>query len=89
MFSDLPFGGRRLLGPEATSTPEATPLEARFSPLAPELSGLRMLGSVTNVATAMTTTIRAAPTVQAISKRVLPRICAATAPLRALNFTRE
>ena len=89
MLSDLPLGGSFLLGPAATRTPGATPVEAVSKPLAPVSSGLRMLGSAMKVATARTMTITAAPIVQPISSRVLPRICAATAPLRARNFHSE
>src|SRR4051794_38981514 len=71
MFSDLPLGGRRLVG-EAAS----------LRPLASEFSGLRMPGSSANVTTASATRITAAATVQPTSRRVLPRICAAGAPLR-------
>ena len=59
------------------------------SPLAPEFGGLMMLGSLTNVTTVSTTRISAAATVQPISKRVLPWICAATAPRLARNLYTE
>jgi hypothetical protein len=62
---------------------------ASCRPFAPVSSGLRMPGSWMKVTTASTMRITAAPTVQPTSRRVLPRICAATAPLRALNFTRD
>ena len=42
-----------------------------------------------NVKTARKIRIAAAPTVQPISSRVLPCICAATAPLRARNLISE
>ncbi len=65
--SFLPFGGVGALT-EADST----------SPLASELGGLTMLGSLMNVTTVSTTRISAAATVQPISRRVLPWIWAAT-----------
>ena len=43
-------------------------------------------GIFTNVTIVMTTRMSAAPTVQPISSRVLPWICAATAPRLARNF---
>ena len=85
MFSDLPFGGSFWLGPEAKSVPPS----ASCSPLAPEFGGLRIAGSLAKVKVARTTRISAAPTVQPISRRVLPRIWAATAPLRARNLISE
>src|SRR4051812_5548666 len=48
--------------------------------------GFLMPGSVMKVNTVMNTRITAAPTVQPISRRVLPWIWAATAPLRARNL---
>ena len=73
----LPLGGRRRL------------VSASCRPSADDSGGLRMSSSLMNVSVARITRITAAPTVQPISSRVLPRIWAATAPLRALNFTRE
>ena len=75
MFSDLPLGGRR-----------RRRVRASWRPSAEEFGGLRMPSSLTNVSVARTTRITAAPTVQPISSRVLPRIWAGTAPLRALNL---
>src|SRR5436309_15812892 len=54
-----------------------------------EFGGLMMLGSFTNVTTVSTTRIRAAATVHPISRRVLPWICAATAPFLARNLITE
>src|SRR5690242_13187229 len=54
-----------------------------------EFGGLMMLGSFTKVTTVSTTRIRAAATVQPISSRVLPWICAATAPFLARNLYTE
>ena len=48
-----------------------------------DAAGFLIPGSITNVATVRNTRITAAPTVQPISRRVLPWICAATRPLRA------
>ncbi len=56
------------------------------SPLAFELGGLMMLGSLMNVTTVSTTRISAAATVQPISSVVLPWIWAATAPFLARNL---
>ena len=84
-LSDLPLGGNFLVGPEAKSVP----LSASCRPLAPEFGGLRMLLSLAKVKAASTTRMSAAPTVQPTSSRVLPRIWAATAPLRARNLTSE
>src|SRR3954451_5995307 len=84
MLSDLPFGGRSFVGPAATSTRSAS-----WRPFGPELGGVRIPGSWMNVSTARTTRITAAPIVQPISRRVLPRICAATAPRRARNLKTE
>ena len=78
--------GRQLLG---RPTAKSVPLSASWRPSAPEFGGLRMPPSLTKVKTASTTRISAAPTVQPISRRVLPRIWAATAPLRARNLTSE
>jgi hypothetical protein len=45
-----------------------------------------MEDSLAKVTMASATRITAAATVQPISRRALPRICAATAPLRARNL---
>lgn len=50
------------------------------------MGGFWIAESLTKVITASTTRITAAPAVQPISRRVLPWICAATAPLRLRNF---
>ena len=75
IVSFLPFGG-------VGSVSEAD----RTSPFALEFGGLMMLGSLMNVTTVRTTRISAAATVQPISSRVLPWICAATAPFLARNL---
>ena len=54
-----------------------------------EFGGLMMLGSLTNVTTVRMTRISAAPTVQPISRRVLPWICAATRTFLARNLYSE
>jgi hypothetical protein len=51
--------------------------------------GFTIAPSLTNVITVMTTTITPAAIVQPISRRALPRICAATRPRRALKATSE
>ncbi len=61
----------------------------RARPAASELGGLTMLGSLTKVTTVSTTRIRAAASVQPISRRVLPWIWAATAPFLARNLNSE
>ena len=65
------------------------PSDADRKPLALESGGLMMLGSFTNVITVSTTRINAAATVHPISRRVLPWICAATAPFLARNLKTE
>ncbi len=83
MFSDLPSGGS-LRSALAYSRPL---LAASWSPLGPELDGFWIDESLANVMIASASSTTAAPTVQPSSRRVLPRICAATAPLRARNFS--
>src|SRR5579884_3119141 len=78
IVSFLPLGG---LG-------WVTEADRKF-PVAVELGGLMMLGSFTKVTTVNTTRIRAAPTVQPISRRVLPWIWAATGLRLARNLNTE
>src|SRR6185437_14253050 len=59
------------------------------TPLALESGGLMIAGRWMNVTTVKATRIRAAATVQPISSRVLPWICAATAPFFARNLRIE
>ena len=85
MFSfALPLGGFGW-SVEAKSVVEAT-----LAPLASmsEAGGFLIPGSLMKVTTVMKTRITAAPTVQPISSRVLPWICAATRPRRALKRKR-
>ena len=82
MFSALPFGGS-LRSVLASTRPLWL---ASVSPLALEFGGFWIEPSLAKVSTASATRITAAATVQPISKRVLPRIWAATAPLRARNL---
>ena len=72
MFSDLPFGGSALASarPRRARGRRAAGRSARSS------AGCGCPASWMNVTTASTTRITAAPTVQPISRRVLPRICA-------------
>src|SRR5438105_1138200 len=79
MLSALPFGGS-LRSVLAYRRPP--PLPSALPP-AEELGGFSIDGSFANVMIASASTITPAPTLQAISRRVLPRICAATARLRA------
>ena len=53
-----------------------------LSPCEPVRAGSLIDGSLMKVTTVSTTSTSAAPTVQPISRFVLPRICAATRPLR-------
>ena len=66
---------------EAVSTPSAS-----WRPFAPLFGGSWIEPSFANVTAASTTRISAAPTVQAISRRVLPWIWAATRPFLARNL---
>ena len=65
---------------DATGLPFASMLDA---------AGFLIPGSITKVATVRKTRITAAPTVQPISSRVLPWICAATRPRLARYLTRQ
>ena len=80
MFSDLPFGGS-LRSELAYSRPLLRRPACRRS--APELGGFWIEESLAKVTTPSASRITAAATVQPTSRRVLPRICAGTAPLRA------
>ena len=79
MLSDLPFGGS-LRSELAYRTP---PLAACALPPGDELGGFWIDDSLANVSTASASRTADAPSVQPTSRRVLPRICAATARLRA------
>src|SRR5580692_10842383 len=78
IFSDFPLGG-------SFCTLLAYKRElslTRRSPSGLESTGLSIEESLANVSPAKANRITAAPTVQPISRRVLPWIWAATAPLR-------
>src|ERR1700730_1934860 len=81
MFNDFPFGGS-LRSALAYSRPL---LPTRWSSVGLEWGGLSIEDSCGNVSTASASRTTPAATVQPTSRRVLPRICAATAPLRARN----
>ena len=85
MFSERPLGGRGWKA-EAFLTFVTTGVT---KPSASEFGGVRMPPSIPNVTAASTTSTTAAPIVQPTSRRVLPRIWAATASLRARNLTSE
>src|SRR3954462_5317614 len=84
MRSALPPGGFGASELEATKT--GVPAER---PLGPAFWGVSILPSIANVTTARTTRTRAAPTVQPISRLVLPWICAAVRALLALDLPRH
>ena len=73
----LLVGRRRRRRWTATGLPFASMLDA---------AGFLIPGSITKVAIVRKTRITAAPTVQPISSRVLPWICAATRPLRLARY---
>ena len=75
-----PLGG--LSGPSRSKYEEA-----RSRPLAGEFGGLRIGCSSAKVSTASAIRIAVAPSVQPISRRVLPWICTATRPLRLRKRT--
>ena len=83
MVSFLPFGGVGSVV-EAVSTPSAS-----WRPSAPLFGGSWIEPSFANVTAERTTRISAAPTVQEISRRVLPWIWAATRPFLARNLISE
>jgi hypothetical protein len=78
MFSDFPFGGSFWSALAYSRVVWAVV----SSPSGPELGGFWIEESFVKVSTARPVRITAAATVQPTSRRVLPRICAATAPLR-------
>ena len=79
MFIDAPSGGASW-SVAAKAALAATGLP--FSSMS-DAAGFLIPGSITNVAIVRKTRITAAPTVQPISRRVLPWIWAATRPLLA------
>ena len=85
MFIASPLGGASW-SVEAKAAFEATGLPLMSMS---DAAGFLIPGSITNVATVRNTRITAAPTVQPISSRVLPWICAATRPLRARYLNRQ
>ena len=74
MFSDFAVRRQLALGARVQQLAAARPAAA---PSGPEFGGFWIEESLANVITASATRITAAPTVQPISRRVLPRICAA------------
>ncbi len=77
MVSFLPLGG------------VGSVVDANWRPLGPLFGGFWIEPSFEKVTAASTTRISAAPTVQVISRRVLPWIWAATRPLLARNLMTE
>ena len=81
MRSALPLGG------SLRSALASRPLcPASCAPDGSESTGFWIAPSLAKVIMASTTRMTEAPAVQPISRLVLPRICAATAPLRARNL---
>ena len=85
MFIEAPPGGA-FWSVEANAAFAATGLP--FSSML-DAAGFLIPGSITKVAIVRKTRITAAPTVQPISRRVLPWICAATRPFFARNLNRH
>ena len=85
MFIEAPCGGASWsvaanAALAATGLPFSSMLDA---------AGFLIPGSITNVATVRKTRMTAAPTVQPISRRVLPWIWAATRPFLARYLNRQ
>ena len=85
MFIDAPSGGASW-SVAANAAFDATGLP--FSSMS-DAAGFLIPGSITKVATVRKTRMTAAPTVQPISSRVLPWICAATRPFLARYLKRQ